>query len=114
MKVEEICSVLNCELICGSHRDDHEVSHAFASDLMSDVLTVNCDSLLLITGLCNLQTIRTAEMSDINCILFVRNKSVTPEMKKLAEELGITLIRCSSTMFRASGELYRAGIKPLY
>ncbi len=88
MKVEEICSVLNCELICGSHRDDHEVSHAFASDLMSDVLTVNCDSLLLITGLSNLQTIRTAEMSDINCILFVRNKSVTPEMKKLAEELG--------------------------
>lgn len=105
---------MNCELICGSQRDDNEVSHAFASDLMSDVLTVNCDSLLLITGLSNLQTIRTAEMSDINCILFVRNKSVTPEMKKLAEELGITLIRCSSTMFRASGELYRAGIKPLY
>jgi hypothetical protein len=114
MKVEEICSVLNGELICGNHKNDNDVSHAFASDLMSDVLTVNCDSLLLITGLANLQTIRTAEMSDINCILFVRNKSVTPEMRDLAEELGITLIKCPSTMFRASGELYRAGIKPLY
>ncbi len=59
---------------------------------MSDVLTVNCDNLLLITGLANLQAIRTAEMSDIDCILFVRNKSVSPEMKSLAEELGITLI----------------------
>lgn len=114
MKVREICTVLNGELICGDHKNDNEVSHAFASDLMSDVLTVNCDSLLLITGLANLQTIRTAEMSDINCILFVRNKSITTEMRDLAEELGITLIKCTSTMFRASGELYRAGIKPLY
>ncbi len=35
-------------------------------------------------------------------------------MRELAEELGITLIKCPSTMFRASGELYRAGIKALY
>jgi len=114
MKLEEICSVLNGTVVCGSDRADREVTHAFASDLMSDVLTVNCNDLLLITGLANLQTIRTAEMSDIDCILFVRNKSVTPEMKKLAEELGMTLITCPRTMFRASGELYRAGIKPLF
>jgi predicted transcriptional regulator len=114
MKVGEICSVLNGELICGNDKIGSEVSHAFASDLMSDVLTVNCNNLLLITGLANLQTIRTAEMSDIECILFVRNKAVTTEMKDLAEELGIALIKCSVTMFRASGELYRAGIKPLF
>ncbi len=114
MKVEEICSVLNGELVCGSDKPNREVTHAFASDLMSDVLTVSCNNLLLITGLANLQTIRTAEMSDIDCILFVRNKSVTTEMKLLAEELGMTLIKCPSTMFRASGELYRAGMKPLF
>jgi len=114
MKVEEICSVLNGELVCGSDKSQRDVTHAFASDLMSDVLTVNCTNLLLITGLANLQTIRTAEMSDIDCILFVRNKSVTPEMKKLAEELGMALITCPSTMFRVSGELYRAGMKPLF
>jgi predicted transcriptional regulator len=114
MKVEEICSVLNGKLVCGNERVKREVTHAFASDLMSDVLTVNCNNLLLITGLANLQAIRTAEMSDIECILFVRNKSVTDEMKNLAEELGITLITCPLTMFRASGELYRAGMKPLF
>jgi hypothetical protein len=114
MKVEEICSVVNGELICGSEIVNREVTHAFASDLMSDVLTVNCNNLLLITGLANLQAIRTAEMSDIECILFVRNKSVTDEMKNLAEELGIALITCPRTMFRASGELYRAGMKPLF
>lgn len=114
MKLEEISRALDGELVCGSDKAYREVTHAFASDLMSDVLTVNCDNLLLITGLANMQTIRTAEMSDINCILFVRNKSVTPEMRNLAEELGMTLITCPLTMFRASGELYRAGIKPLF
>jgi len=114
MKVEEICSVTNGELVCGNATADREVTHAFASDLMSDVLTVDCSNLLLITGLANLQAIRTAEMSDIDCILFVRNKSVTQEMQNLAEELGITLIKSPATMFRASGELYRAGMKPLF
>ena len=114
MKLEEISRALDGELVCGSDKAYREVTHAFASDLMSDVLTVNCDNLLLITGLANMQTIRTGETSNINCILFVRNKSVTPEMRNLAEELGMTLITCPLTMFRASGELYRAGIKPLF
>ncbi|MDX9773207.1 MAG: hypothetical protein RBT02_07275 [Bacteroidales bacterium] len=114
MNLNEICSVLNGQIICGGDKPGRELTHAFASDLMSDVLTINCNNLLLITGLANMQTIRTAEMSDIDCILFVRNKSVTPEMRDLAKELGMTLITCPSTMFRASGELFRAGMKPLF
>ena len=113
MKLEEISSILNGTVVCGGDKIHREVTHAFASDLMSDVLTINCNNLLLITGLANMQTIRTAEMSDIECILFVRKKTVTPEMKNLADELGMTLITCPMTMFKASGLLYMAGIKPL-
>ena len=114
MKLEEICSALNGTVVCGGDKTHREVTHAFASDLMSDVLTIKCDSLLLITGLANLQTIRTAEMSDACCVLFVRNKTITDDMKQLAEESGIPLISCSITMFRAAGELYKAGLKPLF
>ena len=114
LKLSDVKDILDAEVIVGEENLDMEVKTAFGADLMSDVLTVNCNNLLLITGLANLQTIRTAEMSDIDCILFVRNKSVTPEMILLAEELGMTLIKCPSTMFRASGELYRAGMKPLF
>jgi len=114
MTVGEICSTVNGNLISGKEKIDRKVEFAFASDLMSDVLTVSCDNLLLITGLSNIQTIRTAEMSDAACILLVRNKAVTEDMKMLAEESGIPLISCSSTMFRAAGELYKAGLKPLF
>ncbi len=114
MKLSEICSLLDGQFVCGSDKADNEVTYAFASDLMSDVLTLNCHNPLLITGLTNLQAIRTAEMSDIECIVFVRNKNVTAEMKTLAEELGMTLISSPQTLYRASGELYKAGIKALF
>lgn len=114
MKVEEISSALKGEIVCSKDSLQYDLTHAFASDLMSDVLTVNCRNMLLITGLANVQTIRTAEMSDIDCILFVRNKSVTPEMKSLAEELGMILLTCPASMFRAAGELYKAGMKPVF
>lgn len=114
MTIGEICSAVNGVLVCGNEKIDRVVEFAFASDLMSDVLTVNCDNLLLITGLANLQTIRTAEMSDAACVLFVRDKAVSEEMKDLAGEIGLPLICCKSTMFRAAGELYRAGLKPLF
>ena len=67
-------------VVCGNGREDHEVQCAFASDLMSDVLTLDCNGVLLVTGLCNMQTIRTAEMADVSCILFVRGKKATPDI----------------------------------
>ena len=77
------------EVICGIEQMKREVKFGFASDLLSDVLTLSVDNLLFITGLSNLQTIRTAEMADIGQILFVRGKKVTPEMCALAKENNI-------------------------
>ena len=81
---------------------------------MSDVLRLNTEDLLLITGMANLQVIRTAEMSDIPFILFVRGKNVTSEMEKLAKENGIMLLQCKQSMFKVCGELYKAGLPPVY
>jgi serine kinase of HPr protein (carbohydrate metabolism regulator) len=81
---------------------------------MSDVLTLKNDNVVLITGLATLQTIRTAEMADINCIIFARNKKVTPEMAELARESGIDIIECKYSMFRTSGLLFQSGLNPVY
>ena len=113
MKVSEIARLINAHIICNSD-DDREVSKAFASDLMSDVLTLETDNTLLITGLANVQAIRTAEMSDINCIVFARNKKVNEEMKKVALENDIVLLETSFSVFRTSGILYQEGIKPIF
>lgn len=114
MKINEIASVLNGKVLNDANKLDMEVEYAFASDLMSDVLTTQTDGMVLLTGLANLQAIRTAEMSDIQCIVFVRNKKVSDEMVELARESGIVVIECKCSMFKASGLLYQQGLKPLF
>ena len=114
MKVEEVMKVLNARILCGEENLNLEVESAYSSDLMSDVLTLENGNLLLITGLANTQAIRTAEMSDIKHIVIVRNKKATGEMIELARENGMTLMECNGTMFRASGLLFNAGLKPVY
>ena len=114
MVVQEIEKLLDAEIVCGQEQKDKTIRHAFAADLMSDVLRLDTSELLLITGLANVQVIRTAEMSDISYILFVRDKQVTPEMRSIAENCGITLLRCKASMFKACGILYEAGLSPIY
>ena len=116
MKLQDIVKTIDGKVIVNGN-NGHEnggFEMAFASDLMSDVLTLKNDNVFLITGLANLQTIRTAEMADINCIIFVRNKKVSPEMARLANESGINLIECRFSMFRASGLLFQSGLNPVY
>ncbi len=113
MKLEEILAITEAELVCGT-LDDREIVQAFSSDLMSDVLTVEADDAVLITGLANIQAIRTAEMADISCILFVRDKEITPNMIRLADESGIIIMKTRNAMFTACGNLFREGLKAVY
>lgn len=114
MKVGQIAELLDGKVVCGQELLDRNVNSVFASDLMSDVLTLKSDDLVLMTGLGNVQTIRTAEMSDISTIIFVRNKKVNQDMLELAAENDMILIECPYSMFRASGILYQAGLEPIY
>lgn len=113
MKLEEIRKIAEAEMVCGS-LDDREIVHAFSSDLMSDVLTAEADDAILITGLANVQAIRTAEMADISCILFVREKEITPNMIRLADESGIVMMKTRHAMFTVCGQLYERGLKAVY
>jgi predicted transcriptional regulator len=114
MTIKEIIGIVDGKVFCCEERLNNSVEYAFASDLMSDVLTVEKENMLLITGLANMQTIRTSEMSDINCIIFARDKKIGEEMISLARENKMTLIGSPHTLFHISGELYKAGIKSVY
>lgn len=114
MDVKQIMELTGATCICGDPGSPVEIRYGFAADLMSDVLIIDTEELLLVTGLCNIQTIRTAEMSDLRCILFVRNKKATPEMIELARQHEIILLESPYSMFRAVGQLARAGVEPVF
>ncbi|NJK95933.1 MAG: hypothetical protein HC905_14365 [Bacteroidales bacterium] len=114
MKIKDIVSLLSGTVINGADMVNMEVDRGFASDLMSDVLTLQSENIVLITGLANVQTIRTAEMADISCIIFARNKKATSDIVELAIENDIVIIECPFSMFKTCGLLFGAGLKPVY
>lgn len=114
MKLGTVVSLLGAKVVCGEKHLEREVEYAFASDLMSDVLTIDKSNILLITGLANIQAVRTAEMSDARCVMLVRNKKASPEMLNIAHQTDMVVLEYSGSMFKASGELYKAGLKPVY
>lgn len=113
MELAEIAKIVEAKVVAGDV-DKFTIEKGFCSDLMSDVLTIDTDKMLLITGMTNVQTIRTAEMADILCILLVRKKKATPEMLQLAKENGMAILETSYSMFKAAGVLYGAGLIPVY
>ena len=88
---------------------DTPVSSICAADLMSDALAFAVPGSVLLTGLCNPQVVRTAEMADIAAIVFVRGKTPSPETLAVAEELGIPLVTAHYSMYEMCGRLYLAG-----
>lgn len=114
MKISEIAQLVDGVLVGAPVDEFYEVKKAFASDLMSDVLRFNMDNTVLITGLCNNQTMRTCEMADIRVILMGRDKQPDEDMIELAVDNDITIIKSRYSIFKLSGILYKAGIQPLY
>jgi len=110
MKINEISSVLEADIITGEQNSDVEIYSACGADLMSDVMAFVKENVVLLTGLINPQVVRTAEMMDIKVIVFVRGKNPTQEIIDLANEKGITILTTKYSMFIASGKLYEAGI----
>ena len=114
MKVKEIAKLVDGEIVGAPVDETYEVKKACASDLMSDVLRFHMDDTVLITGLCNNQTMRTSEMADLRVVLIGRDKQPDEDMLELAEDADITIIKSKYSIFKLSGILYAAGIEPLY
>ncbi len=110
MKISQIQELLEAEIICGEDQLDKEVASACGSDMMSDVLAYVKDQAVLLTGLVNPQVVRTAEMMDMVCVVFVRSKAPTQEMVTLAKEHGMVLLKTRKRMYEACGKLYAAGL----
>lgn len=111
MIIKEIVDILDAKIACGEDYLEREVHSACGADMMSDVLAFLKDQAVLLTGLCNPQVIRTAEMMDVVCIVFVRGKKPDESMIELADERGIPLLVTEHRMFGACGILYQQGLR---
>ena len=110
MKISRMQELLDAKVLACEENLGKHVYSAFGCDLMSDVLAYVTDQAVLLTGLVNPQVIRTALMMDMVCIVFVRSKTPTEEMIKLAKENGIVMMSTTKTLYNTCGLLYTGGL----
>jgi predicted transcriptional regulator len=110
MTLKEIKEILQADVITGEDRLDIEITFAGGSDLMSDVLAFGKPGILLLTGLSNAQSVRTANIIDAKAVVYVRGKRPDDEGVRLAKEHGIPLLSTKFMMYATCGLLYGHGL----
>lgn len=110
MTLKDIKELLDARVICGEEHLDINIEFAGGSDMMSDVLAFGQPGLLLLTGLSNSQSVRTADIIEAKAIVYVRGKNPDDVGIELAKEKNIPLLSTQHMMYVACGILYNEGI----
>lgn len=105
--LDEVVRLLGAQVLCGGDLTVG-LSEVGAADLMSDVLAMSKPGMLLLTGLVSMQVIRTAVVSDLCGVVFVRGKMPGKDIIELARESNVPVLSTVMTMFQAAGVLYGA------
>jgi len=110
MKLDEIAELLSCETLMTVDRAI-EVDTVVASDGMSEILAFHRPHALMLTGLTNIQSVRTAIVADVHAIVYVRGKRPDQKVLELARAKGIPVLSTGLGMFDSCGILYDAGLE---
>jgi len=113
MKLSEIVQILEASILTKHNDLTKDFARAGASDLMSDILAGLSEGGILMTGLATLQVVKTAMISGIGAVVFVRNKKPPQDVIDLAESEGIPLLSSPLSMFVSCGRLYTSGMTGL-
>lgn len=111
MKLKDIQILLQADLVWGT--DEHlekTIESACSSDLMSDVLAFGKPGQILLTGLTNAQSVRTADIIGAKAIVYVRGKKPDEECLEQAAAKGIPVFSTHCMMYEACGILYSHGL----
>jgi predicted transcriptional regulator len=111
MTLRDVAELLKAEVIFGKQHLDEEFELAGASDLMSDVLAFSRPGIILLTGLANTQSVRTAEIVEAKAIVYVRGRRPSQEGLELAEKSKMPILSTKFLMYKACGLLYGRGVR---
>lgn len=101
INIDKIKESLQAKTISENNNTDQYVTGVYASDLMSDVLAYGKSGSVLLTGLNSQQAAISAYMAEFKAIVFLRGKVPGDDIKKFAEEKGITILTTHADMFEA-------------
>jgi predicted transcriptional regulator len=111
MKLFEIRDILKAEVLVGEDQMDRALFAGGGADLMHDVLSAVAKEAVLLTGLITEEVIRTAKISEVGAVVFVRGKKPSEKTIELAKSYELPVLLTRYSLFVASGRLYMNGLR---
>jgi predicted transcriptional regulator len=111
MKLSEIKDLLQCEVLAGEDDLSVDIQQVVASDGMSEILAFAKSRELMITGLTNIQSIRTADVAGVSAVIYCRGKRPDKKVIDIARQKRIPVLVTPMVMFDICGILYNRGLK---
>ncbi|MDR2245069.1 MAG: hypothetical protein LBE17_00125 [Treponema sp.] len=105
MTVREAAAVLGAE-ICQDEFNDSELTGAYTSDLLSDVMANAKDGGALITIQAHKNTVAVATLVNIAVIVICNSRPLPDDMLEAAKDEGIAVMRTKENQFTVSGKLW--------
>jgi len=111
MKLREIVESLGLEVKCCGDRLDREVTGAYASDLLSDVMAKSKAGDVWITLQTHMNIVAVAALNDLAGIILVNGREPEEATLKKAEDEGIVIMVSKEPTFEIAGKLYEMGLR---
>ncbi|MDR3020303.1 MAG: hypothetical protein LBU66_05305 [Treponema sp.] len=105
MKISEVAAALGAE-ICQTEFDDVELSGAYTSDLLSDVIAHAKEGGALITIQAHKNTVAVSSLANISVIIICNSRPLPDDMLEAAKDENIAIIRTKENQFTVSGKLW--------
>jgi predicted transcriptional regulator len=109
--LDDIRDILKCEVLTEGDDLTVDVQFVVASDGMSEILAFAKSRELMITGLTNIQAVRTADIAGVSAIVFCRGKRPDARVVEFAKKKRIPVLATRMVMFDICAVLYNKGLK---
>ena len=110
MKLRDIAARLDLEVRAGAEHLDVEVSRAYVSDLLSDVMAHAAEGALWVTLQVHQNIIAVAVMKSLAGIVLVNAREPEEATVRKAEDEGIPLLISRQATFELAGALFGLGL----
>jgi predicted transcriptional regulator len=110
MTLHEVRDLLQCEVLACEDALHTDVTQVVASDGMSEILAVAKSKELMITGLTNIQSIRTADIAGVSAVVYCRGRCPDRKVIEFAKQKRIPVLVTKMVMFDICGILYNKGL----
>jgi predicted transcriptional regulator len=111
MTLKEIKAILGCDVLVGEEDMSLDIQQVVASDGMSEILAFARSKELMVTGLTNIQSIRTADIAGVSAVIYCRGKQPEKKVVEYARQKRIPILVTKLGMFDICGILYSRGLK---